>query len=912
VSYPLGMMSIRANVAYTQRLAEISKRFPERIAFRQKIHEGYREVSYQEFWLHAHAIARALASKGLNRGARVVILSENRLEWVLVYVGIHLAGGVAVPLDAQITPAEWVRLIEDSESRFAFVSGQLLPRVQEAARDLPFPVHWISFDSMGGDRDARAELAGLIEWSDSLCPAPALPEVQPDDVAVLIYTSGTTGKPKGVMLTHGNIMAEVAGILGIVQLDENDKLLSLLPLQHVFSCVISVITPLTLGAQVTFVDTLKRSEILEALAHGGITILPTVPQFFYLFHEQIQAELGKKPFLIRKLFNVLLWLNRFCMRGLRINLGRVLFGRIHDRFGKKIRLFVSGGSAFDPKVVRLFSDLGFTVLQGYGLTETSGACSATRVENNVLGSVGLPLPGAEMKIQDPNPMGVGEILVRGPLIMKGYYRNPEATSEAIQDGWFYTGDLGMIDARKNLFITGRKKEVIVLPNGKNIYPDEIEAHYQQCPYIKEIAVLGIATHGEYETSEKLHAVVVPDFDYLKVKKIANAREILRDEIGRWSIPLPKYKRLMSYQIQKDPLPRTTTRKIKRLDLKRSIESGELRLTEGGQTGSSASAEDQALGESALGQEVLRCLKENYHRDGPIDLNMNLELDLGFDSMERVELLSSLEESLSLRLPDGFGAEVFTLRELIQQLELLSGSVPGGTSASRQGWSQILSEESLAQEGEWKVKFSGVILNLVKYIGLRILYLLLRTLFRMEIRGREHIPPKAPFLISPNHLSYIDPFIVMSILPYKAFKKTFFVGASEYFETWYMKFLARLANIVPVDPDANLARAMKVGAYGLRQGRILCIFPEGARSFDGELKEFKKGAAILSNELSTPILPVGIVGAYEVWARGSRRIRFHKIKVIFGEPLAPSQGKDTSVYQVDTDRLRATISRLIRE
>jgi long-chain acyl-CoA synthetase len=325
---------------------------------------------------------------------------------------------------------------------------------------------------------------------------------------------------------------------------------------------------------------------------------------------------------------------------------------------------------------------------------------------------------------------------------------------------------------------------------------------------------------------------------LKQKKIANAREILRDEIARWSHQLPKYKRLMSYQVQKEPLARTTTRKIKRLELKRQIEKGELQGMEAPEA-PAVNAEDQASQNSPIGREVIHTLNETYHRRMPIDLGMNLELDLGFDSLERVELLASLEQSLNLRLPEDFGAEIYTVRDLIKRLQGQAVNAAAPASA-RQSWNEILSENLLKEAGEWHVRFSGAMLTLLKHAGLKLLYFIFRIFLRLEVRGLENLPVRGPYLICPNHLSYMDPLVVMSVLPYRVFKKVFFVGASEYFTSWPMKFLARLANIVPVDPDAHLLRAMKVGAYGLRQGRILCIFPEGARSFDGELKEFKKG------------------------------------------------------------------------
>jgi long-chain acyl-CoA synthetase len=783
-----------------------------------------------------------------------------------------------------------------------------MPRLREVLLESHLVGKIICFDPVGGDRDLRSELAGFIEWAGSLDPAPALPESRLSDVVVLIYTSGTTGKPKGVMLTQGNIVSEIEAVRHSFPVDENDTFLCLLPLQHVLASVVNVLLPLFLGAQVTFIDTLKRSEIMEALERGGITILATVPQFFYLFHGRIQEELGKRPQLIRLVFRSMQRINRFCLRYLSLNLGKLAFGRIHRSFGRRLRYFVSGGSAFDPKVAQDFYDFGFTILQGYGLTETTGGCTVTRVENNVVGSVGPPLPGVDVSIVDPNDEGIGEVRIRGPIIMKGYYKNPEATADALRDGWFYSGDLGRIDDRGNLYITGRSKEVIVLPSGKNIYPDEIETHYLQCPYIQEIAVIGVAEQGS-RTSERLHGVVVPNFDYLRAKKIANAREILRDEIARWSNQLPKYKRLMSYQIQKDPLPRTTTRKIKRLELKRAIESGATPAQEAASSSQTVSQEDRALRDSPAGVEVIRTLRETYRRTN-IDLAMNLELDLGFDSMERVELLASLEQSLNLTLPEDFGADIFTVRDLIARLETQSGTAEGGTAGLRQNWTAILSKESLeADADQSSVRFTGWFLTIVKYIGLRLSYLLFRAVLRLEVRGRGNLPRQGAFLICPNHLSYLDPFVVMSILPYRTFRRIFFVGASEYFATWYMRLLARLANIIPVDPDAHLLRAMKVGAYGLRGGRVLCIFPEGARSFDGELKEFKKGAAILANELRVPIVPVAIKGTHAVWPRDSMKIRPHKVSVFFGAPIEAKGGEP---YQEDTDRLQQAVRRLISE
>jgi long-chain acyl-CoA synthetase len=894
---------------FNQKFEEIARRFPDRVAFRLKTPQGYTTVPYREAYRQSAAVARALIAMNLTRGSRVAILSENRPEWVVAYLGSYLSGMIAVPLDAQLSPAEWRRLLDDSETQTVFVSGLLMSKLQEALKDSPAPPRMISFDTVAGDHDERSELAGLMAWAE-LSDPPPLPECRSSDIVTIIYTSGTTGTPKGVMLTQSNIVGELECIFGAIHADENDALLCLLPLQHVLASVINVLVPLYLGGQVVFADTLKRTEILQALEEAGITILATVPQFFYLFHDRIQEELAKRSALARKLFRGMLRLNRFCLQTLNVNPGKMLFAKVHHSFGSRLRLFVSGGSSFDARVAQDFHDMGFTILQGYGLTETTGAAVVTRVENNVVGSVGPPLPGVEANIISPDETGTGEILLRGPMVMKGYYKHPEATGEALRDGWFHTGDLGRFDAKGNLFITGRKKEVIVLPNGKNIYPDELELHYLQIPAVQEIAVIGV--FSAQERGERLHAVVVPNFDYLKTNKIANAREFLRDQIAAFSNQLPKYKRLMSYQIQSDPLPRTTTRKIKRLELKELVESGALQSSDNAPAPAAAQAEDKALMESAVGQEIINCLRETYHRDMPIDPNMNLELDLGFDSMERIELLTSLEQVLNLQLPEDFGADIFTVRDLIFRLEQQAGVVTRTGAASRQSWKTILSRETASLEETAHFHLSGKAVTLFKYICLRLMYYtLFRTLMRLETRGLNHLPEKGPYLICPNHESYLDPFILLSVLPYRIFRKMFFLGYSVIFTGWLMKLVARLTNVIPVDPDAHLLRAMKAGASGLRAGLILGIFPEGGRSFDGELQAFKKGAAILSRELSVPIIPAGIQGTHEAWPRDSMRIRPHKVKIAFGEPVYPSQTGAADPYQFDTDQLRKAVASLIR-
>ena len=359
-----------------------------------------------------------------------------------------------------------------------------------------------------------------------------------------------------------------------------------------------------------------------------------------------------------------------------------------------MRYLVTGGSRFDSAVGRQFEAMGFTMLQGYGMTETCGCASITPPKHVVMGSVGQPLPGNEMKIFDGEPSpehggaSVGEVAFRGGIIMAGYYKRPDATAAMYRDGWLMSGDLGYRDDAGNFFITGRKKDVIVLSNGKNIYPEEIEAHYLQSPNIKEVCVLGLQSAPGEPFSERLHAVIVPDFEALRRAKIVNVGDLLRFEIEGLSAKVPSTKRILSYEIWQDDLPRTSTRKIKRFEVEQRVKLGE-----GTQAACSAPREltpeeldwmQQPQVSQALGiiQEASK-LKKNPQ---PAD---NLELDLGLDSMERVELLVSLDQQMNASVPDSAASEIYTVRDLVDAVIAHAGARESARSA---GWDEIIREE----------------------------------------------------------------------------------------------------------------------------------------------------------------------------------------------------------------------------
>ncbi len=553
---------------FYDRFLQSVGRWPHAIAVElQSTQGGTQRHSYAQLRAMADSVAAWLEREGLARGARAAILAANGPRWVAVYLGILACGSVAVPLDTAFNAGQVRKLLEDSGSSLLLVDLRHWPVAREAVQGLNVRVALLD----------GAE-AGLPNLDSILAPAPAAftpAPVAPGDTAAILYTSGTTSDPKGVMLTHANIAAEADAVFRLIHVGPEDAILGVLPLFHALAQMANLLLPLIAGARVVFLETLNTAELLRAIAERDITLFCCVPQFFYLIDERIRKEAGARGRLAESVFRGLLRVSALGRR-FGINPGKIFFRPVHRLLGLRLRYLITGGSRLDPEIGREFHSLGFELLQAYGLTETSGGATVTPPGRNVIGSVGPPLPGVELKILDPQKSGqdegsaVGEIALRGGIVMKGYYNRPDATSQVLEDGWLRTGDLGYCDQQGNLFITGRAKEVIVLSSGKNVYPEEIEAHYQKSPYVREICVLGLQSRPGEPFSERLHAVVVPNFELLRERKIVNSREAIRFDLETLSQQLPSTKRILSYDVWQEDLPRTTTRKLKRFAIEQRV------------------------------------------------------------------------------------------------------------------------------------------------------------------------------------------------------------------------------------------------------------------------------------------------------------------------------------------------------
>lgn len=879
---------------FYDRFVECAERWPENVAVEVQGAAGIESHTYAELRRMAESIAPSLIERGVQPGARVAILADNHPRWVASYLGIVAAGCTAVPLDTAYHADQVAKLLRDSESVLLMCDGKHLEIAREAISGLQ--VGLVLTDRTGAnasgvhgepgansDITAEANLDAIFaRGGGAFNPVPRAP----DDVASLLYTSGTTADPKGVMLTHANLLAEAEAVFAWAHIGPDDAILGVLPLFHVLSQMANLLLPLVAGTRVVYLSTLNTSELLRALSERNITAFAVVPQFFNLIHDRIFKEVQQRGTAAKFAFKWMMRSTAFC-RGLGFNPGRILFGRIHKTLGPRMRFLVTGGSRFDPKIARDFYSLGVDVLQAYGLTETCGGAFVNSPGKNVIGSVGKPLKGVEGRIidaqaSDDGSPASGEILIHGPIVMKGCWNRPDATAEVLKDGWLYTGDLGYFDAEGNLFITGRKKDVIILANGKNVYPEEIEAHYLQSPFIKELCVMGIEEGG----SEKLYAVIVPNFEVLRQRKVVNAKEVIRFDVEGLSAKLASTKRIGGYEIWQEDLPRTTTRKLKRFEIQKRVRSGKHEDIGEVATQPALTDEEVTWSKEPEVERALQIIRE-YSANNPETVRPtdNLELDLGLDSMRRVELLVAIEEQLGGNVEESRLSNIYTARELVDAVResTASGEKRAGT-AKTQAWSAVLREDPTDPESLAIAK-PRPITNRVLYLITRVIKLIWRMRAQVKVEGIENLPA-APFLLCSNHQSFLDPVFLLIALPKTVLFRLFAVGTSEIFGSGMMRRVAHILRVVVVDPDANLIPAMRAGAYGLRHGMSLILYPEGERSIDGTPKTFKKGAAILSTHLQVPIVPIAIDGMYESWPRGKSFQKFAPIKMKIGKALIP--------------------------
>ncbi len=528
-----------------------------RLALSLKGCDPAEEYTYQELFEHSAALADYFLELDIKVEDRIGLLCESRPRWGVLFFAITRAGAIVLPLDCRLSTDELHSIVADAEPRILLVSGPMEKIGLKLAASLPVIEHLISVEAPG--------TGSSLPSMDTLRARKTHPPVErtSDDVAVLTYTSGTTGTVKGVLTSYGSLLFQIKSYYTVMRIDSDNACVSILPLNHLFELVSGFLGVLYGGGSVCYCTSLMPQEILEAMRERQVTCMMTVPLFLKLLADGINKELDKQPAARRLSFAVMMKLAGFIPLALR----RWIFRDVHRRFGGRLEYFVSGGAALEVSIYDFFWRLGLPVYQGYGMAEASPVISTNGLTGNRAGSVGKPLPGVEVKISDVGESGNGEILTRGPHLMHGYFRNPVLTGQVIdRDGWLHTGDLGYRDRHGYLFISGRKKNLIVLGSGKNVHPEELEENIFGHPDILEGCILGIeARSGILAGSEEVCAIVVPTEEATERARVAdeNLSRVMRTAIAAHSLNIAAYKQPTRIVVSTEPLPKTTTHKIRR-------------------------------------------------------------------------------------------------------------------------------------------------------------------------------------------------------------------------------------------------------------------------------------------------------------------------------------------------------------
>lgn len=538
-------------------LAHAAQQWPDRTCLQTRAGDVLHTRTFAEVHATARSLAAGLRAWGLHPGDRIALLAENRVEWVTAYFGILNAGAVVVPLDSLMQPGEIIDVLKIARVKLLLTTRRFERALRAAAPDLlaELPVFLLEADA-GVESVACLAAHGVDE---------PLPAVDPAAIAVILFTSGTTGYSKGVVLTHANLCSDVDAIVQTGLITPADNFHLLLPLHHTYSSTVNMLCALAVGARATFGTSYKSRDIVDDIGIAGVTLLVGVPQIFENMMTGLRRAVADAPLHKRLLFHLLFRVTQAAeLAG--VPLGKTLFRSLRRKAGlDSLRILISGGAALPPVVNRFFQRLGFTLLQGYGLTETSPVISVCLPDRNRIGSVGPALPGVTFKIDNPDASGIGEICVQGPMVMQGYYEHPEATAAVLHDGWFHTGDAGYVDREGFLFITGRIKNVIVTAAGKNVYPEEIEAQLNAAPYILESLVLPYVRRKG--GGEELAALIVPDAAAIAAEAergtVVDVDAAIKAAVDEYNGNVPMYRRLRKWRLHDSEFGKTSTRKIRR-------------------------------------------------------------------------------------------------------------------------------------------------------------------------------------------------------------------------------------------------------------------------------------------------------------------------------------------------------------
>jgi long-chain acyl-CoA synthetase len=780
----------------------------------------------------AFGFAQELERRAFGKGDRIMLWGQNSSEWAAVFFGCALRGVVVVPMDDGAS-ADFARR----------VCEQVGAKLVVASR---------------GHREVLADLAVPILDLEDLPQAPQVPEMsssdmpERDDILQIVFTSGTTADPKGVVITHGNVLANIAPLekeirayLKYERFVHPVRFLNLLPLSHVFGQFLGMFLPPLMGGTVIFQSELKPSEVMNTMRRERVSVLVSVPRVLQSLKHKVERDIEDRG-LAEK------FRRRFTGAKDKHFLRRWwIFRAIRRQFGWKFLAFISGGAALDSDTEEFWGRLGYAVIQGYGLTETTSLISVNHPFRLGKGSIGKVLPGREVKLAED-----GEILVKGGGVASGYWDSRGSHGVSDEQGWYRTGDIGALDAAGNLYFKGRKKEVIVTPGGMNVHPGDLEAALLRQPEVKDCVVVGIERDGNAEPC----AIVIP-------RDTSDLESVVR----RANESLAEYQRMRIWvEWPQEDFPRTNTQKPKRSAI---ADFARARMARSG------SASLDQTESSPLGELISRVAGRTVPNLRP---DASLDSDLGLSSLDRVELLSALEDRYQVDLSETRFNSVRTVGDVER---MLRGEATPGEAYHYPGWAL-----------RWPFTWIRLLAH----------YLLMRPAIMLlgwpRILGREHLRGvNGPLLVVSNHLGDVDPGFILTALPTRFRHRLAIATGGEALEAlcspspdrnWFLRVSDRvqwilgvsLLNLFPLPREAGFRRSFAYAGEAVDRGYSILVFPEGRHTTDGKLCPFRAGVGLLAENLGIPVLPMRIDGLFEYKEAGKKFAPPWKISVRIGSPV----------------------------
>lgn len=876
----------------------------EKLALLALARKGELAWSYAALARQVDHLAYGLKQIGVGPGKSVALLAENRPEAILACLAVIKSGAVIVPLDVQFGSHVLEFVLGDSEAGFLVTTAERFEKV--AQFKLERQIHPILLDVESGDPHSWQAISTKI--------AGEFPVLSPSAPAALFYTSGTTGAPKGVPLSHQNLVFQLNALRTIGLVTDKERVLLPLPLHHVYSFVVGMLAPLVLGLALVLPQSLTGPQIIRALREGQVTFIVGVPRLYSALYLGIKTRFSSQGVVVGQFFKAIVCLLVWQQRHFGWNLGKWLLFPIHRQLAPKLQKMASGGAALNPKLAWDLQGLGWQVAIGYGLTETSPMLTFNPPGTRKLDSVGKPIPGVEIRIDTSVSLGegrlalgtsekdkaysVGEILVRGPGVFAGYHHLPEKTQDAFVNGWFRTGDLGRFDKEGYLYILGRVSTLIVTEGGENIQPEEVEEAYQANPAIREIGVL--------QREGRLVAVIVPELSAIHQQdwqEKADIDQSIRNALTQISKQLPSYQHLSDYVLTRESLPKTRLGKIRRHLLSQYFD----RARQGSQSPETKavgplpleemSDQDLTLLENPMSRRVWEWLAERYS-DRPLTPDTSPALDLEVDSLEWLNLSLEIHDRTGIELGEEAIGRIETVRDLLQEVaESSEATTPIPPDEFLEHPERVLSENQrslLRPLGPISSRVSRILFSLNRS--------LMRSLFRLKAEGLEYVSERSQFVLIPNHCSYLDPFLIAAALDDRYLHQTYWGGwVGVAFRTPLQRLTSRLAGVIPIDPKKGVFSSLAFGAAVLKNKKNLVWFPEGERSVNGKLQPFKPGIGLLLEHFPVPAIPLIIQGSYEALPVGRWLPRLRApITLCFSAPLDPrvlaQEGKGEKPYQ----------------